>query len=736
MLKKKFIGTLLCLVVALSFSATSAIGADILFIVADPTVASYPNDALIKNFLEGLGHTVTYFDDGEMKAAMAAAAAAADLVYISESCGSGSIHSKINEIEVPMIAGEPWGWDEMGLTHGGGAGTELTSPDITIVNPGHFLAAGLSGTVTVLTDITGPDGIARFANGIAGSQATVIATAQTGDFIYVYEKGAALAVPPADGTPQIAADIRICLGFDYRCHVLFNENAYALVEAAVNYGLGILAPPGNAKKPYPADVATDVPRDAVLSWTPGDFANTHDVYFGTVFDDVNNADRTNPLGVLASQNQDANTYDPVGLLELGQTYYWRVDEVNAPPDFTVYKGAVWQFTAEPFAYPIAGTSITATASSFFSEKTRPENTINGSGLDENDLHSKEEAGIWLSSMAGAQPTWIQYEFDGVYKLYEMWVWNFNQAIEPVVGFGFKDVTIEYSTNGTDWAVLADVPEFAQAPGQNGYAYNTTVDFGGTLAKYVKLTANSNWGGLMPQYGLSEVRFLHIPVVAREPDPASGTTDVNVDNVTLSWRAGREAASHNLYFSTDEQAVIDETISAVSIPADSSYANYNTGELVLSQSYYWKVNEVNEAETPATWQGEVLNFSTQEYLVVDDIEDYNDFEPDRIFDTWIDGWDVPANGSQVGSAEPPFAEQTIVHSGKQSMPLSYDNTTASYSEATANVANLKVGRDWAKYGIKTLSLWFYGNPTNAAEQMYVKLNGSKVTYDGDADNITR
>jgi len=714
-LKKKFVGTLLCLVV-LSFSATSAIGADILFIVADPTVSSYPNDALIKNFLEGLGHTVMYFDDGEDKPTMSAAAAAADLVYISESCGSGSIHSKINEIEVPIIAGEPGGWDEMGLTHGGGAGTGVTSPDITIVNPGHLLAAGFSGTVTVLTDITGPDGTAHFGNGIAGSQATVIARAtlsdgQTYDVIFVYEKGAALAVPPADGTPQIVADIRICLGFDYRCHFLFNENAYALIEAAVNYGLGILAPPGNAKKPYPADVATDVPRDVTLSWTPGDFANKHDVYFGTVFDDVNDADRTNPLGVLASQDQDANTYDPAGVLDLGQTYYWRIDEVNAPPDFTVYKGAVWRFTVEPFAYPIAGTSTTA--SSFFSEKTRPENTINGSGLDENDLHSKEETGIWLSSMTGAQPTWIQYEFDRVYKLHQMWVWNFNQVIEPVAGFGFKEVTIEYSTNGIDWAALANVPEFAQAPGQNGYAYNTTVDFGGTLAKYVKLTANSNWGGLMPQYGLSEVRFFHIPVVAREPDPASGTTDVPVGmigqpiDLTLSFRAGREAAKHDVYFSTDQQAVIDETISAVNVPADRSYASYGLLSIDLGQSYYWKVNEVNEAETPSTWQGELWDFTTQQYFVVDDIEDYNDFEPDRIFDTWIDGWGVPTNGSQVGNAEPTFVETTIVHGGKQSMPFSYDNTAGvAYSEAERTFAT---PQDWTFRGVKALTLWFRGNP---------------------------
>ncbi|MFQ6036730.1 MAG: discoidin domain-containing protein, partial [Sedimentisphaerales bacterium] len=369
-----------------------------------------------------------------------------------------------------------------------------------------------------------------------------------------------------------------------------------------------------ATNPNPADEATDVPRDVVLSWTPGEYAppvNGHRVYFSENFNDVNDG--------IGGITQDANSYAPPQRLNLGTTYYWRVDEVNGPPDFTVFKGEVWQFTTEPFSYPVE--NIIATASSQFNANTGPEKTIDGSGLDADDLHSTEEAAIWVSSMTGPQPTWIQYEFDRVYKLHQMWVWNHNTSIEPVVGFGFKDVTIEYSTNGTDWAVLADVPEFARAPGQDGYAHNTTIDFGSTLAKYVRLTANSNFGGILPQYGLSEVRFFYIPVVAREPNPASGATDVDVEAV-LSWRAGREAASHHLYLSSDEQAVIDETVSAVSIPAGGSYANYAAGPLDLSKSYYWKVNEVNEAETPTTWQGDVWNFSTQEYLVVDDFEDYN------------------------------------------------------------------------------------------------------------------
>jgi len=488
-----------------------------------------------------------------------------------------------------------------------------------------------------------------------------------------------------------------------------------------------------AFRPVPIDGATDVRHDVVLIWTPGIYADKHDIYLGTNFNDVNDASRTNPRGVLVNQNQDPNSYSPAKVLQWEQTYYWRVDEVNAPPDFTIFKSGIWQFKVEPFAYPIAGANIIATASSSRSAAEGPEKTINSSGLAANDLHSAGNTDMWVSSTTGTQPTWIQYEFDQVYTLHQMWVWNYNISLEPVLGFGVKDATIEYSTDGANWATLGTTHEFARGSGAAGYAHNTTVDLSDVVAKYIKITANSNWGGILNQYGLSEVRFFYVPVLAREPAPASGATDVGVDNVTLSWRAGREAAKHNVYFSTKPRAVINDT----SLVATVSGTSYDTGPLELGQTYYWKVNEVNEAETPTTWQGGLWDFSTRAYLVVDGFEDYNDFEPHRIFDTWIDGWNVPANGSQVGYATPPFAERSIIHGGKQSMPLSYDNSTASYSEAAANVANLAIGQDWTKYGIKLLTLWFYGDPNNSAtEKMYVKLNGSKVVYDGDASNLTR
>ena len=456
---------------------------------------------------------------------------------------------------------------------------------------------------------------------------------------------------------------------------------------------GIGARPELASGPNPADAASAVPRDALLTWSPGQFAAKHDVYFGTSFSDVNDASRANPANILVSQGQDANTYDPPGLLDFGQTYYWRIDEVNAPPTSTVFKGDVWSFTVEPLSYPIDANNITATASSSNSAAEGPENTTNGSGLSADGLHSVANTDMWLSSITGPQPTWIQYEFDRVYKLHQMWVWNHNTLVEPVIGFGIKEAAIEYSTDGVNWTTLGTTHEFARAPGAAGYAANTTVDLGGVAAEYVRITANSNWGGMVNQYGLSEVRFLSIPVVAGEPNPASGATDVAVD-ATLSWKPGREASGHDVYLSTNEQAVIDGTVPAASVTAP-SYAP----SLDLASTYYWRVDEVNEAETPTTWQGDVWSLSTQEYLVVDDFESYNDTPTGEgssklVYETWVDGFGSTTNGSTIGYTEAyqPSMEQTVMYDGKQSVPLFYDNTTTSLSEVTANVAGLSAGQD--------------------------------------------
>ncbi|MFH1719637.1 MAG: hypothetical protein ABIF19_19980, partial [Planctomycetota bacterium] len=156
-----------------------------------------------------------------------------------------------------------------------------------------------------------------------------------------------------------------------------------------------------AFSPTPTDGATDVPRDVILGWESGAFAATHDVYFGSTFDDVNDADRTNPRGALASQGQSAASYTLPQRLDFVTTYYWRIDEVNAPPSTTVHRGDVWSFTTESFSYPV--TNVAATASSSSANKG-PENTVNGSGLDGTGLlHGNiGENNMWLSDIAGPQ----------------------------------------------------------------------------------------------------------------------------------------------------------------------------------------------------------------------------------------------------------------------------------------------------------------------------------------------
>jgi len=530
-----------------------------------------------------------------------------------------------------------------------------------------------------------------YVNGVLDSP-TSNEPASTGTTVKFYEKliiGKGSKGTANQGWDGLIDDVRI-----------YNR---ALTETEIQQAM-IGIPPGSSYNPSPVNEATDVPRDdVVLSWIPGDYTEKHDVYLGTDFGDVKDATTTvDPSGVYMGR-QYLNTY-ATARFELGQTYYWRIDEVEA--DGTIHTGNVWSFTVEPFAYPIE--NVTATASSTLPDMG-PENTVNGSGLDANDLHSTEQTDMWLSDTE-PNGAWMEFEFDSVYKLHEMLVWNSNQTIESFVGYGCKDVSIEYSVDGNDYTALGTY-EFAQAPGAAGYAANTTVDFVGAVAKNVRLTANSNWGGIIDQYSLSEVCFFYIPIYAREPSPASGATDVAVD-VTLGFRAGREADMHDVYFSSDWQAVVDGTAPVTTVTENS----YGPLALDLGTTYYWRVDEVNEAETHVTLEGNIWDFTTYEYFVVDDFESYDDFEPNRIFDTWIDGWGIPTNGSTLGYAEPDFlagehfVETTIVHGGAQSMPYFYDNNLK-YSESTMT---LSYQQDWTRRGAGVLSLWFRGNPVGLLE----------------------
>ncbi len=381
-------------------------------------------------------------------------------------------------------------------------------------------------------------------------------------------------------------------------------------------------------------------------------------------------------------------------------------------------------------------SVVATASSSLSPASGPEKTVDGWGLNALDQHDTATANMWVSKTGQEPPVWIQYKFDMVYKLDRMWVWNSNSDLESLVlGWGVKTATIETSTDGASWVALADVPEFAQAPGTPDYTSNTTVDFNGVAAKFVRLTCTSSWGG-GNQYSLSEVRFSYIPVSAYAPYPPNGAVDVSAD-VTLSWTAGREAALHEIHFGTDVQAVTDST-TPIETVSEATYA----ADLQPDTTYYWKVVEVNETESPSAWSSPVWSFSTSPCLVIDDFESYGQLSPTQVFQTWLDSLGFPPDeffpdgyggngtGAIVGNdpGAGPIMEYTVVHGGHRSMPLFYSGL----SEITRT---FEPARDWTRGGVKTLVLFFCGTATNEPAELYVKINNTRVSYKGNAGDLT-
>ncbi len=466
-------------------------------------------------------------------------------------------------------------------------------------------------------------------------------------------------------------------------------------------------PPGLAATPMPADPADDVPLPVTLSWEPGAYAATHNVYLGTDFTDVNSADTANPLDVLVSEGQAETRFTPEQLA-FGKTYFWRIDEVNSAPDFTVYKGAIWSFATEPVSYPIPMDAVTATASSTEAPQD-PLHTIDGSGLNENDAHGSNLSTMWVCAATDTTP-WIQFDFTQVYKLDKVHVWNHNSQTEAILGFGIKEALIEVSEEGTTWSELGTV-ELAQASGRVDYA-GVDVPLGGVMAKSIRITGLSNHSILgLPQKGLAEMRFYAVPVQAREPEPADGSTLAGVDGL-LTWRAGREAVEHKVLFSNDEQSVID----GLAVVATVSESTFDQGALDLGMSYYWKINEMNDLGTPPAYEGDLWTFQTPDHLMVDDFEMYQSKEGLRIWEFWFDGFDDQANnGAVVGNGD--LAETSVVYEGSQSMPIAYNNTLALKSEVTRF---FDAPLDLTQGSAETLKLQIVGDPNNGAAPIYLVL----------------
>jgi hypothetical protein len=424
----------------------------------------------------------------------------------------------------------------------------------------------------------------------------------------------------------------------------------------------------NASRPKPADGAMHSDTWANLSWRPGAYAVSHYVYLGENFDDVNTGAEGTFIGNQAGTFLVAGFPGfpyPDGLVP-GTTYYWRIDEVNDLDPNSPWKGDVWSFSVPP--------------------KT---------------AYAPDPADNAELVATDADLSWT-------------------------AGFGAKLHTVYFSENFDDVNNAAGgLPQgattYTPGPLKLAGTYYWRVDEFDAIATYK-----------------GEVWSFTTEGAVGDPNPANGAVDVKQATI-LTWLHGVFADSHQVYFGTDKDAVKNANTGSPEYKGSGNLGSesYDPGQLQWDTTYYWRIDEVNNTNPDSPWTGLLWSFTTANFLIVDDFEDY-DIGNNEIWWAWIDGLGyashptLPAHpgngsGSMVGDETTgSYMEETIVHGGNQSMPVFYDNSVLRYSEVEKT---LSYPRDWTENGVTTLTIWFRGDSANAAETLYVALNGSAVvTHD--------
>ncbi len=450
-------------------------------------------------------------------------------------------------------------------------------------------------------------------------------------------------------------------------------------------------PPKIAYNPVPGDNAAFVDADnPTLTWTPGFGARFHSVYFGDDYDTVANAAGapSTPLG----------TYNP-GTLELEKTYYWRVDESDGA---TTYTGDVWSFKTAKEGGGIRGdyyngmnfethmlTRIDPEINFNWGDPGGPDPAVGDNQFSCRWTGEVEAAYTETYTFYGAADDGVRLWVDGV-QLVNAWVdqgtTEYNGTIDLVAGNSYSIVMEQYEN-------------------------------GGGATAYLRWSSPSTPKQIIPQAALSP------PIKASSPSPSNGATGTKMTPI-LRWGVGDFAASHEVYFGTDADAVRNADKSSPEYKGNKVLGDetYNPGKLAWFTQYFWRIDEVNAVNPDSPWIGNLWNFTTGDFLVVDDFEDY-DAGDNQIWFFWHDGLGagapgmpnyVPGNGtgSAVGDETTlSYTEETIVHGGNQSMPLTYDNNKSGFAFYSETELTLIAPRDWTEEGVANLSLWFRGYPAS-------------------------
>jgi hypothetical protein len=461
-------------------------------------------------------------------------------------------------------------------------------------------------------------------------------------------------------------------------------------------------PPYTAWKPSPPNNGQFIDLDADLSWSPGWGARLHYVYFGDNFDDVNNA---------TGAAFQINTSKALATLELGKTYYWRVDESDG---LQTYRGNVWSFTATSGGGGLKGEYFANENLAGEPALTQLDQQVDFSWADspglplQNDNWSVrwtadlnilfEDTYTFSVNSEGGTRLWIDGE-----KVIDMWV---------------------------SWVptTYASIPRFMEA-GVHTLRLEFA-DFDRNAEQHLYWSAPSVAEQIIPAGPLQP------PTKANIPNPPNNAKDVK-QTTLMSWGPGDKAAYSQLYLGTDKEAVKNadaaspEYKGSIGVGIDI----YDSGLLEWNTAYYWRIDGVNDLYTDSPWAGLVWNFKTADYLLIDDFEDY-DIGNKEIWWFWKDGLgygehdgEPPYSGNGSGSAvgdegSASYMEETIVFRGKKSMPYYYNNTgttKARYSEVTLTLDNV----DLTQNGGTTLRINFRGIAENAADPLYVAINGVVV-----------
>ena len=496
--------------------------------------------------------------------------------------------------------------------------------------------------------------------------------------------------------------------------------------------------PRTAYDPSPVHEARLIGLEPTLSWRAGVDAQSHIVYFGTSAAAVANADPTSPE-YRAPLLSDVTTWEPVAEgfppLEPDTQYFWRVDEESAGG---VERGEVWSFETTHPGLGLCTREVWATIESrnvndLLLDPRFPDSPSEMSELTLFD--SNANLGDWQGARIKA---WLHVPFTGEYTFKMSSYSPAKLWLSPIPDDRTQtqmilEIPIERLLRN-DWRFSAE-PITLEAD-QRYYieAMWVTTDHGDHC--------QAAWEGP----GIRDIEVIQggylEPVEelwARSPSPVNQAQPVP-QTLVLEWIGGTRAEQHAVYFGTDPNAVAAGDASVEQgVQTD---ASFDTGPLDWGTTYYWRIDEVNDAEADSPWIGPVWSFTTADFLIVDDFEAYDDNMDGgtAIYQTWIDGVEN-GTGSYVGyeaSNNGTFGETAIVHGGRQSMPLTYDNSVSPWYSVTYR--DFSPAEDWTVNEITDLSLWIQGQAEgNTPANLYVVVedadgNSAKVSHP-DASVVT-